>query len=417
MSTTYAPIVRTEEKRVVDLPFFVLLSYIFFEYARPRILAPLHLPLVLQALLVITFILSSENVRKAKAILKEIYFKLYLFLLALMALHVFLAANNYLAFLHFHLMLSYFIFGVSCCVFIDSIRKLNIFLGFFIFVVALCAINRITGVGLRISGGPLGDTNDFALGMNVALPISFFMGRSAEGRGKVAFATVFFLLMLGNIGAASRGGFLGMTAVGAVCWLYSRYKVRNLLIMVVLGVLAWNLASPDFRQEIKGIGVDSADEGTGKGRIELWKIAWKAFLDNPILGVGQGNMPVLFPEYQYDSEGKSFFGRALWGRAVHSVYFTLLAELGLVGALIFALMIKEVIQRHRTINRLINKVTSQEEVKKIRNMNIALLTSLFAFFVNGGFLSALYYPEFWNVSMLLITLSLTTSKMLSGAQA
>ena len=76
--------------------------------------------------------------------------------------------------------------------------------------------------------------------------------------------------------------------------------------------------------------------GTGQQRIFSWKTGWRMFLDNPIAGVGPANSPWRFGEYE--GEG-GFNSRNYSGRQMHSVYFTLLSELGSVGTILFALML------------------------------------------------------------------------------
>ena len=76
--------------------------------------------------------------------------------------------------------------------------------------------------------------------------------------------------------------------------------------------------------------------GTGAERLYTWGIGWEMFLGNPILGVGQGNFPWNFENYQ---GGDRFNTRSLAGRAAHSMYFTLLPELGTVGTGLFILMV------------------------------------------------------------------------------
>ena len=407
MASSSAITIDTSKQKTMTFPLFMLLFYIIAEYARPGFLSPLRPALLAQIILMLS-LLSDK--KKTMLVIKERFFKLYFLLLLLMVLHVFIAVNNFWALMQLQVMFSYLIIGVSCCVFIDTTRKLYILLSFFILVMVLCAINRIIGSGFIGVTGPMGDTNDFALAMNVALPISFFLGRTEEGGRKWFFWSASVLFVIANMSCASRGGFLGLAVVGTVCWLYSKQKFKSFLAITVLALIAWNFAAPDFRKEILDIGSESADKDTGKDRVELWKVAWRAFEDNPVLGVGQGNMPIIFGKYQKDESGESYWRRDYFGRAVHSVYFTLLPELGLVGTLIFALMLKEMAKKFKQIKATYNNKNSDWQFRKLESMNIGLLLSLFGFLASGVFLSALYYPEVWNISALIVTLYFISSE-------
>ena len=83
-------------------------------------------------------------------------------------------------------------------------------------------------------------------------------------------------------------------------------------------------APEEYVTEIKSIREEGTETGTGRDRIELWKVAWKMFLDNPILGVGQGNLTWQLGDYQHDANDDSAWSRSVSGRAIHSIYFTVL---------------------------------------------------------------------------------------------
>jgi O-antigen ligase len=352
-----------------------------------------------------------KNKTKALEIVRIKYFKLYVLLLGYMVIHVFIAVNNYWAYMQFQTLVSYLIVGISFCFFIDSPLKLYKIASFYVLIIAICAADRISGLRLFGGSGPMGDENDFALAMNVAFPIAFFLGKAEKSSKKWLFWTACGLMTLGNMASASRGGFLSLAVAGTACFLYSKNKIKTSMLILLLGIIAWSFATPEFRNEILDIGYTSAEQDTGKDRIELWKVAWRAFMDNPIFGVGQGNMPIVMENYQYDQSGNSFWKRGLWGRAIHSIYFTALPELGLTGFIILFLMVKEVFGRFRKTRLLCNSYPNNDEFQKIANLNIALIISVFSYLVGGIFLSALYYPQFWNMTALIVTNNLIAQRL------
>lgn len=398
----------------VTFPLVLLCIYVLMEYGKPRILAPFHLPLILQVLLVLLFL---PNLDRIKLIIGDRYFKLFLILLVLMTIHGPIAANNYSAFMLWRLMVSYLIFSLSFCLFLDHFEKLRIFLTFMITILVLCAVIVIITGGNEYSGrsGFMTDKNDFAMAMNVIIPISFFMALSNKGIKRIGFLMATVLFIVANVSSFSRGGFIGMTFVLLLCFWSMRSKMKAVVILLIVATAFVTFISKEYESELLSITDQNIKSGTGRDRIELWKVAWRIFRANPIIGVGQGNATFIFGDYQVDEEGKSAWGRSISGKAIHSVYFTILAELGIIGMLIWVLMIGDLYRKYRTVKK--SLIENQEiSIKNdgilfMKNMNLGLSIGLIGYLVSGVFLSAFFYPEFWNVSGLMTALSMSNLRL------
>jgi O-antigen ligase len=140
--------------------------------------------------------------------------------------------------------------------------------------------------------------------------------------------------------------------------------------------------------------ISDTSEGTASGRIESWKAAWKMFLDYPF-GVGGGNFPVRFPDYQ-----TSYFTYNMWGRAAHSLWFTIIPELGIFGVIIYLLLIYYNFTDIAFISK-VNQNYNQDSVY-LKQLSGAFLASFAGFFISGTFLSVLYYPHFWYLTGILV---------------
>ncbi len=126
------------------------------------------------------------------------------------------------------------------------------------------------------------------------------------------------------------------------------------------------------------------------------------FLDNPVIGVGGNNFPVRFAEYEGD---RRLHGITRGWRAAHSVYFTLLAELGLVGTGIFFALVYYTLRDLRVVRRVLARnpqpqgIQSQKESGgvgiSLYHLALAMEGSLISFLVSSAFISTLYYPNFW----------------------
>jgi len=395
----HTEITVTESKKIT-FPLLLLFVYIMIEYGKPAILDPIRPSLILQGLFLLFLIKKAE---KVKEIIKDKYFILYTFLLMEMTVNGFIASNNYWAFMQWRLMISYFIFSLAFCLFIDSITAIRTFLTGFIIIVAIVAIALYLKVGAYLGGVRiLGDTNDLALAMNVMIPISFFMGMSYRGIKRIFFWITTVIFVMTNVFAFSRGGFVGMAGVAFLCWWNTKAKMKSLLILLLIVIAFVTLIPQEYKAELHTITEEGTESGTGRDRIELWKVGWKMFLDNPLLGVGQGNMPYRLGEYQYDREGQSFWGREITTRTVHSIYVQVLTELGIIGILIWGLIIKNILFKSRYVIRVNKEMpVGDDDQLFLKTAMTGLLIGLGGYFISGVFLSAFYYPYFWNLAGLI----------------
>ncbi len=134
----------------------------------------------------------------------------------------------------------------------------------------------------------------------------------------------------------------------------------------------------------------------------IWGIGWEMFLDNPVIGVGGNNFPFRFSDYEGD---RRLHGITRGWRAAHSLYFTLLPELGLVGTGIFFALVCYTLRDLRVARRALARkpqpqgIQSQKESERagvsLYHLALAMEGSLISFLVSSAFISTLYYPNFW----------------------
>ena len=207
------------------------------------------------------------------------------------------------------------------------------------------------------------------------------------------------LFLAAIIATVSRGGFLGLVAVGLYCWFRSSKKIISGFAIVLLAAFFIFLAPKRYWQEMNTIQTEyeGETEGTGSARRYTWEIGWEMFLANPVFGVGQGNFPWEFTYYQGE---RTFSGRSFSGRAAHSLYYTLLPELGLVGVFLFLGMNYHVYKDLALVRRVHKdrtKLPRDENARYFFFMSCALEASLVGFLASGYFISVLYYPSFWTL--------------------
>jgi O-antigen ligase len=391
---TNGPRFRKKESLI---SFFLLLTYLFLEYGRPQDLLPflrmLHLPGIAISILALSIIVSG-NIH-----LKERQSKVFLLLLGLMVIHGPIAVNNYWALVVFITMVMNFVVFFSLSQYVDNQEKydrlVKVWIGIHVFLALVGIAKKGRGIG-----GFLDDENDFCMTMNMIIPFPFFLALHSSGKKRVYFIglTVLFLfvIMLSN----SRGGFVGLVSTFLYCWLRTKKKIVTAAIMAVLAIIAVAIAPSTYQDRLRSNTEEGASKGTGEERVYTWNIGWHMFVDNPVIGVGQGNFPYVFRKYEvktgYGEEG--YHGRSVAGRAAHSIYFTMLPELGIVGTCLILAMILNLYRDINTVkSRLYNPRVSRSNPLSNKNyaMALALEGSLVSFLVSGAFISVLYYPNFW----------------------
>lgn len=401
-STTIS--VPTEEagSARVDAPFRLVLLFLLLDYGRPQTFFPvieaLHPGLFIQSALF--FFLISRGLLK----LDYVHTKCFTLLMLVMAIHVPIATNNYWAFQILTSTFLYFIVYLSIVTFVNSHPKVESFINSWIIINLICAIVGLNNGGKVPGSSFLGDENDFALVMNMAIPFAYFMFLQADRfKHKLWYLCAVGVFVVANVTSLSRGGFIGLVAVGLFCLLKSPKKILSTVVVSLMVAVLYLNAPPTYWDEVRSIQTENTEEGTGSVRWYSWKCGWRMFLDHPILGVGQGNFPWNFAQYE-PQEG--FAGRGHGGRVAHSVYFTLIPELGAIGTILFFSLlyyswrdIKGVVKagKQNRVGRIEGKTEKdvREKLKQVMHIALGVQGALIGYLVSGTFLSVLYYPHFW----------------------
>ncbi len=154
----------------------------------------------------------------------------------------------------------------------------------------------------------------------------------------VGIASIIILLALVlTLSRGAWGGLITGTGVFAMPYLTKLWKKSKdlkffrktavFIFVILFGFLLWLCVK---------INPDSA-----MGRIFIWKVSWEMVQDSPILGIGYGNYPVEYLNYQAKffshKENGGYYDRASNLKDAHSEYLQVLAETGIVGLFLFFL--------------------------------------------------------------------------------
>lgn len=140
------------------------------------------------------------------------------------------------------------------------------------------------------------------------------------------------VLLLCNFLTFSRGGYLGVVC-GLVFLLFffwgkisARIKIFLMTGCVFIGLLLWVIPGPISDRYAS---MFNFQEGSNKGRIEIWQKTLKIIESNTLLGVGVGN-------YSLEIKPTATYREPYYA---HNTYLDIAAETGLINALIWIFLL------------------------------------------------------------------------------
>ncbi len=405
------------------IPFYLLILYLAFEYGRIHsLLGPLkslHLPFFASMGLLL-FLIAEKPALKDKPT------KWFLGLVILMAIHIPFAVNNHWAFVYTQMVFTYLVIHLAITKYVVSYKMLRKMMFLWLICGMFLCIQGVLHGGEVKGSAFFSDNNDFSLAMNMFLGISFF--RFVENPKKhISVLAIVGLFLFGILVSFSRGGFVGLCVMTVFILAKARRKMLGALLVIAMIVFVSQVAPSSYWDKMKTItNLEETEEyqGSSGGRIYYWERAWEMFLDHRLFGVGPGNFN--WNVSQYEPEG-GLRGKTRGGRASHSLYFTLIPELGLVGCFFFGMMLftnyktlrgirkkfkgkKRTQASHRRAENQGNEGLKGEdsETSQVMNMmyydSLGISAALIGFLASGAFLSVLYYPHFWILSSIITSM-------------
>jgi probable O-glycosylation ligase (exosortase A-associated) len=374
--------------------FLFTILYIILDYARIYEVFNLGFirPLLLLTLLLTFCILNSLG---GLQYLKSKQTKMIWLFILLLACLIPFAKNPRYAYNAMWTQILYMPYILSVVMTVNSIERLKKFVLILICIAIYISVYAFTHAGYG-PGNYFGDENDLSLYINMWIPFCYFLFFAYKKKNRKLLCLIGLIIgLLAVIVSFSRGGFFGLAATGIVIWLFSKKKLLSIFIIIILIGIMFLFAGEEYWVEMST--TTNTEEGTAKGRIESWKGGWNMFVDNP-LGVGGNNYPVRISEYQTD-----YFQRGMYGRVAHSLWFTLIPELGLFGIYFYLALLYYNLKDIFTLKKISFDQDEDNENKKYLNfMGRAFIASFAGFFVSGTFISVLYYAHYWYMVALLV---------------
>lgn len=324
---------------------------------------------------------------------------------------------------------------LGACLFVRRARDLRILQNMFIGLAFLISAWVIThgghGPGLYV------DENDAALVLVMLLPFSCLKVFSDGGgfRNAVIPLGVFFITLTAIGLTLSRGGMVGCIPALAFCWLKSRNKAVSLAFGVAALAGALVFAPPKFKSEF--VSIADTHESTADARRYYWDLSVQMFEKRPLFGVGAmswGN--ALYSGLLSTPDRRAHM-------TPHSIYFQVLAELGLLGVFCWMGFLTASFRELRGLRRVrletgAAMVLGDDPdpsaardmaliIRRVRYFAAALAIGMAGYLVCGAFLSVLFYPGIalfaalaqgagraWRTELLVASLSARETEAESG---
>lgn len=381
-------------------PYYGVYLYFLYIYLRPYefipVLGALRLTMFIEIITLVSWIFK---LMKTKGIVKWNTFSLFfLGFIGIIGITVITAQNNFFAYTVFMEMLVFFIIFILATNAVDSVSRLQKIIWILLiihFYFAIKGINTfVTGsyysagqyTSGHVSGGYIGDENDFALIINMMIPYAFFGVFYFKDKAKFFSIALLITFVLAVISSFSRGGLVGLIFILLYCILSSGKKLLSFGLIVIIIISIGLFAPASYWEEAETI--QDIDEGTANARIEYWKTAFRMFIDNPIVGVGAGNGGVHMPSYIRGVKDPN----TQWGRAFHGTFPQIIAELGILGSFFYFSMIFIVF---KLLYRIKIRKVGEGGSRSSQYMANSIIGSLIGYFVCSAFLSTAYYPHLW----------------------
>ena len=265
----------------------------------------------------------------------------------------------------------------------------------------------------RLSGA-LGNANE--TGAVLAIGVALAAGLALALRGKpwlrLAALAAVPMCLIALFLTDSRGGLLALGAVLAAGLLLARHARGKALIATVVAVLGVVLyvttfATPQAREHLLN------ESGGGTGRTDIWTVGWRMVEANPVVGIGSGNYSSSSVHYLLQPgviRRDDFIVDT--PKVAHNTYLQVLAELGVVGLVLFlAILVYVVLSGLKAVRRFAE--AGDREMEMIARAVLVAIAGLFMACVFG---SREYSNQFWLLLSLAPALLGVAASELAAAQ-
>ncbi len=269
--------------------------------------------------------------------------------------------------------------------------KLQIFLLVWVLTLSVALLSVKGGIFTILHGGsyrvwgPPGSwiegNNDFAVATIMTIPLLRFMQLQVSNKWlSRALTTMMLLCAASALGSHSRGALLAIVAMTVVLWWRGSNRVRNGIVLLVLGV-AMVAAMPSNWSDRMDTIQTYQEDASALGRLSAWWVSFRIAQNYPF-GVGfRITSPELF-------EAFSPYGTQFGQPVAHSIWFQMMGHHGFVGFLLFLAVW---VSTWRVAAKLRRAASGRDDIRWIGDLGAMSQVCLVGYAVGGAFLQLGYY--------------------------
>ena len=372
--------------------FFFICVYLFFEYVRPQSiygwLDILPWDQVNLALALLFFLGEKRKVVATHPLnkLMGLYF-------AVVLLSSALSRYPSVSFSHLYLFYNWLIIYFLIVKIVTTPARFFIFfLSFLIYSFKMSQHGYLSWMergfafaGWGVTGAPgfFRNSGEVGIQMCIYVPMAtaFVLGlRRHWGRWwRLFFYAMPFTGVGTIIASSSRGAMAGLAASGLIALAKTRYFLRTVIVLAVIGLVVWQAVPQGFKARFQTAG----DDRTSLIRIERWEDGWKTMNEYPVLGVGHAAWTTYFRQHFIPK----YEGTAM----VHNLFIQCGTELGYSGLFVLGLLLFFSVRTNRQVRKKAKAVDEPFYYFLSYGMDLGLVGLL----ISGSFVTVLYYPYLW----------------------
>ncbi|MGI9419984.1 MAG: putative O-glycosylation ligase, exosortase A system-associated [Geminicoccaceae bacterium] len=263
----------------------------------------------------------------------------------------------------------------------------------------------VSGGAHHLSGPPqseIGDRNNLALAMLLAVPLMNYLRLQSRHRWmQIALMGAMVMTVLAVLATYSRGGFIGLIAMGAFLWWKSKSRILALIALLVVAVGLNSVAPERWKERMGTIETANTEDNSFKLRLLSWYTYAAAAVDRPLTGAGPYALQSAHAYFRYAPGRDVIDVPNDRPRAAHSIYFQVLGDLGFTGLLVYiALLATGFWNAHR----ICRATKGRPELDWMGDLGRMIQVSMIAFCVAGAALSMAFYDYFLSLLIVLSSL-------------
>jgi putative inorganic carbon (hco3(-)) transporter len=244
----------------------------------------------------------------------------------------------------------------------------------------------------------LEDNNDFALALNMTIPMFYFMARAEPAKWmRVTLRILMMCVVIAVIGTYSRGGLVGLSVIVLALLAKSRQKIIGFVLVGICIFVVALFTTSEWKDRMDSFAHGNLDS-SAESRLTVWRGGWNLVRDYPVTGGGFDAYTdgPFFTQY-LDGADRDLYGN----HGPHSIYLQVLGEQGFVGLGLFLILLFSCLASLRQLRRRSVRDSRLQWAVPYTDM---FEVSILAYMVNGATLGRAYFDLFYQIMACIIVL-------------